>query len=172
MRFSKHTSGSFQYFFHKISFDSKILSRSCDRHQKFDYKCSSYPGNESQSPDFCHFLTIFNAFQVFCLWITTLIFLLTFSPIYVFLRVINDFFMTVTNQPKINTTQTRIPKNLTKSAYFSSRRQKDLKLGQCLDSNELISSNKLSEVTWPSYHLMDLFVSYRPAFFGILQIVM
>ena len=31
---------------------SKILSRHCDKYQNFDYGCSSYHGNEAQSPDF------------------------------------------------------------------------------------------------------------------------
>ena len=39
-------------FFHEICFGSKILSSCCDRHQNFDYGCSSYPGKEAQSPDF------------------------------------------------------------------------------------------------------------------------
>ena len=43
---------------YEIFFGSTILSRSCGRHQKFDhklYKCSIYPGNEDQSPDFDNF---------------------------------------------------------------------------------------------------------------------
>ena len=49
-------------FLHEIFFGSKILPRSCDEHQKFEYGCSSYPANESQSPDFDTFLTIFGIF--------------------------------------------------------------------------------------------------------------
>ena len=42
-------------FLHEIFFDSKILQSSCDKHQKFDYGCSVYPGNEAQSPDSSRF---------------------------------------------------------------------------------------------------------------------
>ena len=47
-------------------FDSKILPTFCDKYQKFDYECSSYPGSEVQSPDFRRFLTIFGIFQAVC----------------------------------------------------------------------------------------------------------
>ena len=53
----------FLIFLHEIFFGSKILPRSCDKHQKLDYGCSSYPGNEAQSPDFGHFLTILGIFR-------------------------------------------------------------------------------------------------------------
>ena len=53
----------FLIFLHEIFFGSKILPSSCDEHQNFDYGCSSYPGNETQSPDFGDFLTIFGIFQ-------------------------------------------------------------------------------------------------------------
>ena len=46
-------------FFHMILFGSKILTCSCDRHQKFDYNCSSYP----ESLEFGHFCIIFGVFQ-------------------------------------------------------------------------------------------------------------
>ena len=52
----------FVIFLHEIFFGSKILSSSCDKHQNFDYGCFSYPGNEAQSPDFGHFLTILGIF--------------------------------------------------------------------------------------------------------------
>ena len=52
----------FLLLFHELFFDSKILSSSCSRHQKFDYECSSYTGNEAQSPNFYHFQTIFGIF--------------------------------------------------------------------------------------------------------------
>ena len=42
-------------FLHEIFFGSKILPSSCDKHQKFNYGCSSYPGNEAQSPGFGRF---------------------------------------------------------------------------------------------------------------------
>ena len=45
----------FLIFLHEIFFGSKILPISCDKHQNFDYGCSSYPGNEAQSSDFGHF---------------------------------------------------------------------------------------------------------------------
>ena len=50
-------------FLHEIVFGSKILPISCDKHQNFDYGCSRYPGNETQSPDSGHFLTIFGIFK-------------------------------------------------------------------------------------------------------------
>ena len=52
----------FLIFLHQIFFDSKILQSSCDKHQNFDHGSSSYPGNEAQSPDFGHFLTILGIF--------------------------------------------------------------------------------------------------------------
>ena len=45
----------FLLFRHGIFFGSKILSSSCDKNQKFDCGCSSYPENEAQSPDVCCF---------------------------------------------------------------------------------------------------------------------
>ena len=47
-------------------------------------------------------------------------FLFKFSQIYVLSPVIKDFVMTVTNKPKIDTTQTRLSKNLAKSALWTS----------------------------------------------------
>ena len=47
----------FLIFLYEVFFGSKILLVSCDKHQKFGYRCSSYPGNEAQSPDFGHFLS-------------------------------------------------------------------------------------------------------------------
>ena len=52
----------FLIFLHEIFFGSKILQSSCDKHQNFDYGFSMYPGNEAQSPDFGHFLTILAIF--------------------------------------------------------------------------------------------------------------
>ena len=40
---------------HEIFFCGKILPSSFDKHQKFDNGCSSYPGNEAESPDFGRF---------------------------------------------------------------------------------------------------------------------
>ena len=57
----------FLIFLHEIFFGSKILPSSCDKHQNFDYECSSYPGKEAQSPDFGHFLTILGIFRAVCL---------------------------------------------------------------------------------------------------------
>ena len=42
----------FLIFLHEIFFGSKILPCSCDKHQKFDYGCSIYPGNEAQKSRF------------------------------------------------------------------------------------------------------------------------
>ena len=69
---SKRNSANFEYckthlreflifFFHNF-FDSKIFSRSCNRHQKFDCKCLSCPGNKAKNPDF---FTIFGMFELF-----------------------------------------------------------------------------------------------------------
>ena len=57
----------FLIFHHEIFFGSKILPSSCDKHQNFDYGCSSYPGNEAQSLDFGHFLAILDNFRAVCL---------------------------------------------------------------------------------------------------------
>ena len=54
-------------FLHEIFLGSKILFSSCDKHQKFDYRYSSYPGNEAQSSDFGRFLTILDIFELFVL---------------------------------------------------------------------------------------------------------
>ena len=54
----------FLIFLHENFFGSKILPSSCDKHQNLDYGCSSYPGNEAQSPVFGHFLTIFGIFDL------------------------------------------------------------------------------------------------------------
>ena len=79
-----------------------------------------------------------------------------FKPIYLLSRVINDFLMKVTIKLKINTTQTRFSKNLPKSALwpgpykipiFRSTHKKDLKLGQCLDMDDMKSPSKFSVVT-------------------------
>ena len=37
----------FLTFLYEISFGRKTLPSSCDKHQKFDYGCSSCPGNEA-----------------------------------------------------------------------------------------------------------------------------
>ena len=54
--------GAYLSGLHEIFYGSEILPNSYDKHQKFDYGCSSYPGNEAQSPDFGHFLTILGIF--------------------------------------------------------------------------------------------------------------
>ena len=59
--FGVHLS-EFLIFLHYIFVCSKIIPSSCDKHQNFDYECSRYPGNEAQSPDFGHFLTILGIF--------------------------------------------------------------------------------------------------------------
>ena len=53
----------FLTFLYEIFFGSKILLSSCDKHQMFDYRCSSYPGNETRSPNFGRFLKILGIFQ-------------------------------------------------------------------------------------------------------------
>ena len=57
----------FLIFLSEIFFGSKILSSCCDKHQKEIYGCSSYPGNEAQSPDFSCFLKIWGIFELFVL---------------------------------------------------------------------------------------------------------
>ena len=57
----------FLIFHREIFFGNKILPSSCDKNQKFDYGCSTYPGNEAQSPDFGHFLKILGIFWAVCL---------------------------------------------------------------------------------------------------------
>ena len=52
----------FLIILHEIFFGSKILPISCNKHQNFDYEFSRYPGNEAQSSDFGHFLTILGIF--------------------------------------------------------------------------------------------------------------
>ena len=42
----------FLIFLREIFFGGKILPISCDKHQKFDYGCSSHPGNEAQKSRF------------------------------------------------------------------------------------------------------------------------
>ena len=51
---------------HEIFFGSQILLSSYNRHQNFDYWCSSYLADESQSPDFCRFLTTLGIIRAFC----------------------------------------------------------------------------------------------------------
>ena len=55
--------GKLLIFLCEIFFGSKIVSSFCDKHQSFYYGCFSYPGNESQSPDFGRFFTIFGIFR-------------------------------------------------------------------------------------------------------------
>jgi len=79
-----------------------------------------------------------------------MIFLLKFIPIYVLIRDVKDFVMTVTIKSKNNTTQTGISKNLAKfvlwsghfNADFSSTDQKDLKLDQFPDMDDMTSPSK------------------------------
>ena len=44
-----------EYLGEFLLFLCEILSSSCGKYQKFDYECSSNPGNEPQSPNFCRF---------------------------------------------------------------------------------------------------------------------
>ena len=46
-----------------IFFGSNTLLCSCDRHQRVDYKCCSYPGNKAQSRNVCHILKTFGVFK-------------------------------------------------------------------------------------------------------------
>ena len=45
----------FMISLHEIFLGSKLWSITFDKNQRLDYGCSSYPGNEAQSPDFLHF---------------------------------------------------------------------------------------------------------------------
>ena len=42
-------------FLREIFFGGKILPISCDKHQMFNYECSSLPVNEAESPEFGRF---------------------------------------------------------------------------------------------------------------------
>ena len=53
----------FFIFHHEIFVGSKILPIFCDIQQKFDYGYPSYPGNETQSPDFGRFWIPFGIFR-------------------------------------------------------------------------------------------------------------
>ena len=110
-KFLEHISAIFWCFFVKSFIDSKILLISCDKHQNFDYGCSSCSGNEAQSSDCGYFLTILGIFRAVCLGTSpetrTLIFLWTISLMYVLSRVVRDFFMISSSEPIINTMQTR-----------------------------------------------------------------
>ena len=54
----------------------------------------------------------------------------------------------------------------------TSSNQKDLKLAQCLDIDEISSPSKFGEITQPGLHFVGRSVFYRPAFDAILQIVL
>ena len=66
-----------------------------------------------------------------------------------------EFFVAAIIKPKINTTQTRISKILAKSAFWSGPYKmlisvlliRDLKLGQCLDTDNMTSPSKFGDVT-------------------------
>ena len=59
LRFSEHISGSYEYLIMK----SFLVARSYrDKHQMFDYRFSSYPENEAQSPDFGRYWAFFRLF--------------------------------------------------------------------------------------------------------------
>ena len=53
-------------FLHEIFFGNKTLPSSSDNHQKFDYRYSTYLGNEAQSPEFSCFLAILSIFRAVC----------------------------------------------------------------------------------------------------------
>ena len=82
-----------------------------------------------------------------------MIFLRKLSPIYVLLRVIKGFLMTI--MPKIDTERTRFSKNLAKSALWSGQmpisallvKKTDLKLGQCQDIDDMTSTSKFGKFT-------------------------
>ena len=57
----------FLIFLREILFGSKILPSTCDKHQKFDYGCSIYPGNEAQSHDLAVFWQFGAFFELFVL---------------------------------------------------------------------------------------------------------
>ena len=54
-RFFENLSASFWHLLMNCFFCSKTLSSCCDKHQNFDYGCSSSSENESQSPNFGRF---------------------------------------------------------------------------------------------------------------------
>ena len=55
-----------------------------------------------------------------------------------------------------------------KSVVFSSTHLNDLKLGQCLDRDDIILSTIFGESTWPSSHFTACFVFYRQAFYRLV----
>ena len=93
----------FLTFLREIFFGSKIITSSCDKHQKFDHGCSSFPGNKTQSADFCSFFGDLGHFQV----VSLTQFLRKSSSMYVISRVVKDLFMISSSMPIMNTMQTR-----------------------------------------------------------------
>ena len=77
--------------------ESFLAASSCDKREKFDYGCSTYPGNETQSPDFGCFskiLGIFRAARFFTsLLPRTVIFNVKLSSMYLLSHIIRDIFM-------------------------------------------------------------------------------
>ena len=130
------------------------------------------PGNEAQCPDFVHSLKICWIIQVVrygtSLWPRTMIFFLKFCPFFT----CNKFFQWHLNKEychysnhlskKFNADQ--IFEKSCKNADYSSNHQKNLKLGQCLDIDDMTSQVQYGEFTWPSSHFMDRLVFYRPVF--------
>ena len=59
--------GEFLILFCDIFFGSKILSICCNKHQHFDYGCSSYPGMRLKVPILTVFLRFWTIFELFVL---------------------------------------------------------------------------------------------------------
>ena len=169
----EYISGRFQYLFMKSVFVASFYR--VERRQKFDYKLSTYPGNQARSLDF-------GIFEDICFGTTLLpiICMRKFSTVYVPLRTIKDFLMAVTITSKNSITQTKSSRKLAKFAPWSgpSKMQISVLLIRKtwnlvrLDINAITSPGIFSEVTWPSLHFMDHSVLYGLALCGISQIVL
>ena len=120
----------------------------------FDYKYSSYPGNEAKSPECGRFLTIFRRFSSCMFWHKPLTydndFLLNFIATDVLSCAIRDFFMTVTIRPKSVQSRPEFRKilhNLSSGLAlikyrFQFTHQKDLKFSLDLDIDDMTSPSR------------------------------
>ena len=153
----------FLIFLCEIFFGNKILPSSCDKHQKFDYVCSIYPGYEAQSPDFGRFLTILGIFGAACFGTSLCLghWFLTKNYFHVCTFTCGKrFFITSSSEPIINI----MPSSLALiKCCFRPTNHKDLKLSQCLDIDNMTIS-KFGEITWPNSRFIGCSAFHRPAF--------
>ena len=126
--------------------------------------------------DFGRFLTIFGVSQAVrfdtCLLPMTMIVILKVRPIYVLFTCNKRFFNDITIKLKINISRPdfwKISQNLHSGlalidVKFSSLHQTDLKLGQCLDMDDITLPSKFGELTCRSSGFMDRSVCHTPIF--------